>query len=114
MGYFGVVVLLFIFQNTQKLDRPLQSYFRIDSMALGQFERTIIIVDDEAELSYIEGCTAMSYSVNSLHAGVVEIFVGKNAKVRYSTIQNWSKDVYNLVTKKSNSRRRRTNGVGRW
>lgn len=84
-----------------KLDRPLQSYFRIDSMALGQFERTIIIVDDDAELSYIEGCTAMSYSVNSLHAGVVEIYVGKNAKVRYSTIQNWSKDVYNLVTKRA-------------
>lgn len=84
-----------------KLDRPLQSYFRIDSMALGQFERTIIIVDDGAELSYIEGCTAMSYSVNSLHAGVVEIYVGKNAHVRYSTIQNWSKDVYNLVTKRA-------------
>lgn len=84
-----------------KLDRPLQSYFRIDSMALGQFERTIIIVDDEAELSYIEGCTAMSYSVNSLHAGVVEIYVGKNAKMRYSTIQNWSRDVYNLVTKRA-------------
>ena len=84
-----------------KLDRPLQSYFRIDAMALGQFERTIIIVDDGAELSYIEGCTAMSYSVNSLHAGVVEIYVGKNAKVRYSTIQNWSKDVYNLVTKRA-------------
>lgn len=84
-----------------KLDRPLQSYFRIDSMALGQFERTIIIVDDDSELSYIEGCTAMSYSVNSLHAGVVEIYVGKNAHVRYSTIQNWSKDVYNLVTKRA-------------
>lgn len=84
-----------------KLDRPLQSYFRIDSMALGQFERTIIIVDEEAELSYIEGCTAMSYSVNSLHAGVVEIYVGKNAKMRYSTIQNWSRDVYNLVTKRA-------------
>lgn len=84
-----------------KLDRPLQSYFRIDSMALGQFERTIIIVDEGAELSYIEGCTAMSYSVNSLHAGVVEIFVGRNAHVKYSTIQNWSKDVYNLVTKRA-------------
>lgn len=84
-----------------KLDRPLQSYFRIDSMALGQFERTIIIVDDYSELSYIEGCTAMSYSVNSLHAGVVEIYVGKGARVRYSTIQNWSKDVYNLVTKRA-------------
>ncbi len=84
-----------------KLDRPLQSYFRIDSMALGQFERTIIIVDDDSDLSYIEGCTAMSYSVNSLHAGVVEIYVGKNAHMRYSTIQNWSKDVYNLVTKRA-------------
>ena len=84
-----------------KLDRPLQSYFRIDTEALGQFERTIIIVDEGAELSYIEGCTARSYSKNSLHAGVVEIFVGKNAKCRYSTIQNWSTDVYNLVTKRA-------------
>ena len=84
-----------------KLDRPLQSYFRIDSKALGQFERTIIIVDDEASLSYIEGCTALSYSVNSLHAGVVEIYVGKNAHMQYSTIQNWSRDVYNLVTKRA-------------
>lgn len=91
---------IYIPPNT-KLDRPLQSYFRIDSMALGQFERTIIIVDENSDLSYIEGCTAMSYSVNSLHAGVVEIFVGKNAHVRYSTIQNWSKDVYNLVTKRA-------------
>lgn len=84
-----------------KLDRPLQSYFRINSESLGQFERTIIIVEDEAELSYIEGCTAKSYSSISLHAGVVEIFVGKNAKMRYSTIQNWSNDVYNLVTKRA-------------
>jgi len=84
-----------------KLDRPLQSYFRIDTESLGQFERTIIIVDEGAELSYIEGCTAKSYSKNSLHAGVVEIFVGKNAKCRYSTIQNWSTDVYNLVTKRA-------------
>ena len=84
-----------------KLDRPLQSYFRIDTEALGQFERTIIIVDEGAELSYIEGCTAKSYSSTSLHAGVVEIFVGKNAKCRYSTIQNWSTDVYNLVTKRA-------------
>ncbi len=84
-----------------KLDRPLQSYFRINSKALGQFERTIIIVDDDAELSYIEGCTAPTYSTNSLHAGVVEIFVNKNAKMRYSTIQNWSTDVYNLVTKRA-------------
>ena len=84
-----------------KLDYPLQSYFRINSEALGQFERTIIIVDDYAELSYIEGCTAPTYSKSSLHAGVVEIFVGKHAKCRYSTIQNWSKDVYNLVTKRA-------------
>ncbi len=84
-----------------KLDRPLQSYFRIESSSLGQFERTIIIVDEGAELSYIEGCTAVSYSKNALHAGVVEIYVGKNAKCKYSTIQNWSKDVYNLVTKRS-------------
>ncbi len=84
-----------------KLDRPLQSYFRIESSSLGQFERTIIIVDEGAELSYIEGCTAKSYSVSSLHAGVVEIYVGKNAKCKYSTIQNWSKDVYNLVTKRA-------------
>ena len=84
-----------------KLDRPLQSYFRINSVSLGQFERTIIIVDDYSELSYIEGCTAPSYSENSLHAGVVEIYVGKYAKCKYSTIQNWSTDVYNLVTKRA-------------
>ena len=83
------------------LDRPLQSYFRIDTNGLGQFERTIIIVDDDASLSYIEGCTAAAGAKNSLHAGVVEIYVGKNAKMKYSTIQNWSKEVYNLVTKRS-------------
>ena len=83
------------------LDRPLQSYFRIDSESLGQFERTIIIVDDYSSLEYIEGCTAKSYSSSSLHAGVVEIYVGKHARCRYSTIQNWSTDVYNLVTKRA-------------
>ncbi len=84
-----------------KLDRPLQSYFRIDSESLGQFERTIIIVDDYSSLEYIEGCTAKSYSTSSLHAGVVEIYVGRHASCRYSTIQNWSQDVYNLVTKRA-------------
>ena len=84
-----------------KVDKPLQSYFRIETESLGQFEHTIIIVDDDAELSYIEGCTATAYSKTSLHAGVVEIYVGKNAKCRYSTIQNWSTDVYNLVTKRA-------------
>ena len=84
-----------------KVDRPLQSYFRINSVTMGQFERTIIIVDEGAELSYIEGCTAESYAENSLHAGVVEIFVKKGGKCKYSTIQNWSTDVYNLVTKRA-------------
>lgn len=84
-----------------KLDRPLQSYFRINSKEMGQFERTLIIVDDDAELSYIEGCTATNYTEDSLHAAVVEIFVGKNAKCRYTTIQNWAKNIYNLVTKRA-------------
>jgi len=91
---------IYIPKNT-KLDRPLQSYFRIETENLGQFERTIIIVDEGASLEYIEGCTARSYSKNSLHAGVVEIFVKENACMRYSTIQNWSTDVYNLVTKRA-------------
>ncbi len=84
-----------------KLDRPLQSYFRIESASIGQFERTIIILEEGAELSYIEGCTAPTYSATSLHAGVVEIYVMKKAKCKYTTIQNWSKDVYNLVTKRA-------------
>ena len=83
------------------LDRPLQSYFRINSKNMGQFERTLIIVDDNSQLHYIEGCTAPYYTEDALHAAVVEIFVGKNAKCRYTTIQNWSKDVYNLVTKRA-------------
>ena len=91
---------IYIPKNTH-LDRPLQSYFRIDTESLGQFERTIIIVDEGASLEYIEGCTARSYSKNALHAGVVEIYVKKNATMRYSTIQNWSTDVYNLVTKRA-------------
>ena len=83
------------------LDRPLQSYFRINSVNMGQFERTIIIVDENSELHYMEGCTAPIYSTDSLHAAVVEIYVGKNAKCRYTTIQNWSNNVYNLVTKRA-------------
>ena len=84
-----------------KLDRPLQSYFRINSKDMGQFERTLIIVDEDSELHYIEGCTAPVYSNDSLHAATVEIYVGKNAKCRYTTIQNWSNNVYNLVTKRA-------------
>lgn len=84
-----------------KIERPLQSYFRINSKNMGQFERTIIIVDEDSELHYMEGCTAPTYTSDSLHAAVVEIYVGKNAKCRYTTIQNWSSDVYNLVTKRA-------------
>ena len=84
-----------------KLDRPLQSYFRINSKSMGQFERTLIIVDDDSELHSIEGCTAPSYSDASLHAAVVEIYVGKGSKCRYTTIQNWATNVYNLVTKRA-------------
>ena len=91
---------IYIPPNT-KLDRPLQSYFRINSKNMGQFERTLIIVDDNSDLHYIEGCTAPTYSESSLHAAVVEIYVGKNSKCRYSTIQNWANNVYNLVTKRA-------------
>ncbi len=84
-----------------KLSKPVQSYFRINSERMGQFERTLIIVDDGADLHYVEGCTAPLYSKDSLHAAVVEIFVGKNAKCRYSTIQNWSNNIVNLVTKRT-------------
>ena len=91
---------IYIPKNT-KLDRPLQSYFRINSKNMGQFERTLIIVDDNSSLHYVEGCTAPTYTESSLHAAVVEIYVGKNSKCRYSTIQNWATNVYNLVTKRA-------------
>ena len=91
---------IYIPKNT-KLDRPLQSYFRISSKDLGQFEKTLIIVDDNSSLHYIEGCTAKNYSSSNLHAAVVEIYVGKNSTCRYSTIQNWATNVYNLVTKRA-------------
>ncbi len=84
-----------------ELDRPLQSYFRINSRSMGQFERTLIIVDDDSSLHYIEGCTAPNYSESSLHAAVVEIYVGNGSKCRYSTIQNWATNVNNLVTKRA-------------
>ncbi len=84
-----------------KLNRPLQSYFRINSKGMGQFERTLIIVDNDSCLHYIEGCTAPTYATSSLHAAVVEIYVGKNSKCRYTTIQNWAPNVYNLVTKRA-------------
>jgi Fe-S cluster assembly protein SufB len=84
-----------------KVDMPLQAYFRINAENIGQFERTLIIVDEGAEVHYIEGCTAPVYSSESLHSAVVELVALKDAKLRYTTIQNWSNDVYNLVTKRA-------------
>ena len=83
------------------LSIPLQSYFRLNAKGAGQFEHTLIIVDEGAYLHFIEGCSAPKYNVANLHAGCVELFVGKNAKLRYSTIENWSKNMYNLNTKRA-------------
>ncbi|WP_195267806.1 Fe-S cluster assembly protein SufB [Eubacterium sp. 1001713B170207_170306_E7] len=80
---------------------PLQSYFRLNAPGAGQFEHTLIIVDEGASLHFIEGCSAPKYSVANLHAGCVELYIGKNARLRYSTIENWSKNMYNLNTKKA-------------
>ena len=101
---------IYIPPNTT-LDRPLQSYFRINSRGMGQFERTLIIVDDNSHLHYVEGCTAPTYTDSSLHAAVVEIYVGKNSSCRYSTIQNWAPNVLNLVTKRALVEE---NGVMEW
>jgi Fe-S cluster assembly protein SufB len=84
-----------------KVTKPLQSYFRINSNQMGQFERTLIIVDEGAYVNYVEGCTAPVYSKESLHAAIVEVVVKKDATCRYTTIQNWSNNVLNLVTKRS-------------
>ncbi len=84
-----------------KLEKPLQSYFRINNEKSGQFERTLIIVDEGADVHYVEGCTAPIYSKESLHAAVVEIYIEKGGKCRYSTIQNWSNNIVNLVTKRA-------------
>ncbi len=84
-----------------KVDIPLQSYFRLNAKGAGQFEHTLIIVDEGADLHFIEGCSAPKYNVANLHAGCVELFVRKNARLRYSTIENWSKNMYNLNTKRS-------------
>ena len=83
------------------VDIPLQAYFRINTENMGQFERTLIIVDEGAYVHYVEGCTAPIYSSDSLHSAVVEIIVKKGARCRYTTIQNWSNNVYNLVTKRA-------------
>ena len=83
------------------IEVPLQAYFRINTESMGQFERTLIIADEGSYVHYVEGCTAPIYSTDSLHSAVVEIIVKKNARVRYTTIQNWSNNVYNLVTKRA-------------
>lgn len=84
-----------------KCDIPLQAYFRINSENMGQFERTLIITDDDSFVHYVEGCTAPIYSTNSLHSAVVEIVCRKNSRCRYTTIQNWAPNIYNLVTKRA-------------
>jgi len=84
-----------------KVDIPLQAYFRINKENMGQFERTLIIAEEGSYVHYVEGCTAPTYSTDALHSAVVEIIVKKNARVRYTTIQNWSTNVYNLVTKRA-------------
>ena len=84
-----------------KVELPLQAYFRLNTASIGQFERSIIIADEGAQVHYVEGCTAPQYSKNSFHSGVIEIIVKKGARVRYTTIQNWSTNVYNLVTQRA-------------
>src|SRR3989338_9166266 len=84
-----------------KVEMPLQAYFRINAKNMGQFERTLIIADEGAQVTYIEGCTAPVYSSDSLHSAVVELIAMPHARIRYVTIQNWSKNVYNLVTKRA-------------
>ncbi|HMN11255.1 MAG TPA: Fe-S cluster assembly protein SufB [Bellilinea sp.] len=84
-----------------KVDLPLQAYFRLNVANIGQFERSLIIADEGAQVHYVEGCTAPAYTTDSFHSGVIEIIVKKNARVRYTTIQNWSKNVYNLVTQRA-------------
>ncbi len=84
-----------------KVDLPLQAYFRLNVANIGQFERTLIIADEGAQLHYVEGCTAPTYTSDSFHSGVIEIVVKKGARVRYTTIQNWSTNVYNLVTQRA-------------
>ncbi len=84
-----------------KIEFPLQAYFRINAENMGQFERTLIIVDEGAQVHYVEGCTAPMYTSESLHSAVVEIIVKKHARCRYTTIQNWANNIYNLVTKRA-------------
>jgi Fe-S cluster assembly protein SufB len=95
--YFGKIIP----STDNKFEFPLQAYFRINAENMGQFERTLIIVDEGAEVHYVEGCTAPMYTTESLHSAVVEIIVKKHARCRYTTIQNWANNIYNLVTKRA-------------
>lgn len=101
---------IYIPKNIQ-VSLPLQAYFRMNAARFGQFERTLIIADEGSSVHYIEGCTAPIYTTSSLHAAVVEVFVKKKAKVRYSTIQNWSTNVFNLVTKRADVKE---HGIMEW
>lgn len=94
-----------------KVEQPLQAYFRMNSMSMGQFEHTLIIIDEGAECHYIEGCSAPKYNKASLHAGCVEVFVADNARMRYSSVENWSSNTYNLNTKRANVQ---SNAVMEW
>ena len=98
---FGVVALLFMFQREFNVSIPLQSYFRLNAPGAGQFEHTLIIIEEGAYCHFIEGCSAPKYNVLNVHAGSVELFVKKNATLRYSTIENWSRNMYNLNTKRA-------------
>ena len=91
---------VYVPKNVQ-VDLPLQAYFRLNTATVGQFERTLIIVEEGASVHYVEGCTAPQYTTDSFHSGVIEIIVKKGARSRYSTIQNWSTNVYNLVTQRA-------------
>ncbi len=84
-----------------RIDEPLQAYFRMNARSGGQFEHTMILLEDDASVHYIEGCSAPRYGTSSLHAGLVEIWVGRRSHMRYSSVENWSIDTYNLNTKRA-------------
>jgi len=98
---FGLAVRSSTFPKGVHVEMPVQAYFRINAKNMGQFERTLIIADEGSSVHYVEGCTAPSYSTDSLHSAVVELIAMEGAKIRYSTVQNWSSNVYNLVTKRA-------------
>src|SRR3712207_9387834 len=101
---------IYVPPNTE-VEIPLQAYVRINQENMGQFERTLVIVDEDAYVHYVEGCSAPIYSSDSLHSAVVEIIVKRNGRARYTTIQNWSNNVYNLVTKRAAAYE---NGIMEW